>query len=164
MSILPYLVGAVLCVVGIGLGVGGFASRRKAKEASAWPTVPGKVSSAEVIVHKESGVNAKGHKVRRVSYEAAIKYSYTVEDKLHHGKRVGLADGSGGKTHAEKLVELYGASTEVQVHYNPADPKDAILDPRENGSGRQFAIGGALIAVGLVILANGPTLASLFAF
>lgn len=164
MSILPYLVGAVLCVVGIGLGVGGFASRRKAKEAAAWPTAPGKVSAAEVIVHKESGVNSKGHKVTRVSYEAAIKYSYTVEDRLYHGKRVGIADAINGKAHAEKLVELYGPSTEVQVHYNPADPKDAILDPKENGSGRQFAIGGALIAVGLVILANGPTLASLFAF
>jgi hypothetical protein len=164
MSILPYLVGAVMCVVGVGLGFGGLASRRKAKAASAWPTVPGKVSAAEVIEHKESGVNSKGHKVTRVSYEAAIKYSYTVDGKLHHGKRVGLADGSGGKAHAEKLVELYSPSTEVQVYCNPADPKDAILDPRENGSGRQFAIGGALIAVGLVILAYGPTLAGLFAF
>ncbi|MCE1197062.1 DUF3592 domain-containing protein [bacterium] len=164
MSILPYLVGAVMCVVGVGLGAGGFASRRRAKAAAAWPTVPGKVSAAEVIVHKESGVNSKGHRVARVSYEAAVKYTYTVEGKLHHGKRVGLADGTGGKAHAEKLVELYGPSTEVQVHYNPADPKDAILDPRENGSGRQFAIGGALLAVGLVVLAYGPMLAGLFAF
>ncbi|HEY9054710.1 MAG TPA: DUF3592 domain-containing protein [Rectinemataceae bacterium] len=164
MSILPYFVGAVLSVAGVGLGAGGLKSRARVKRALGWPTAKGTISSSELVKRTSTGMGQKGRAVKRESWEASVKYSYEVEGKKYTGNSLGLDPMQGGKARAEALVARYASGSEAEVHYDPADPKVAVLDPRLSASGTQFAIGALALAAGIIILAYSPALAALFDF
>ncbi|MCX7028461.1 MAG: DUF3592 domain-containing protein [Spirochaetes bacterium] len=164
MSFIPYVFGAFMCVVGAGLGFGGFQSRKKSKTAAAWPTVPGTITSAEVETHRSSGMSSKGHSTTRVSYEPVVKYSYSVEGKEFKGKNIGLTTVSTGKGAAEKRIEALTSNPKLKVYYNPNDPKEACLDPKAGGSIGMFVIGAALLLLGIVVLANATMLVEIFSF
>jgi hypothetical protein len=161
MSVIPYVIGAAFCVVGGGLGFGGLRARRKAKAASSWPTVSGTILSTEVVTHRSSGGAKHG---TRVSYEPVVKYSYSVDGKEFKDGRIGFVDVSGGKGAAEKRIAAFASRTDLVVHYNPKDPKEAVLDPKASGSLGLFAIGIFLIVVGALVLSDAPALALLFSF
>lgn len=58
MSVLPYLFGAFLCVVGLGLGSGGLKARGRARMVAAWPVARGIVATSEVVTSatKSAGI------------------------------------------------------------------------------------------------------------
>jgi hypothetical protein len=164
MSIIPYLAGVFIAVVGAGLGLGGIKARRKSAVVQGWPTAAGKLELAELVVHKSSGTTSKGHSTTRVSYEPAIKYSYSVEGREYRGKKIGLVESRMGKGAAEKRIASIRALPELYVHYNPSDPKEAYLDPKADGSMGMFLIGGALIVLGIVVIWKAEMLLELFSF
>jgi hypothetical protein len=164
MSMVPYLAGAFIGVVGAGLGAGGFKARKKSKLVRAWPTAAGRLDSAELAVHKSSGTTSKGHSTTRVSYEPAVKYSYSVEGKEFKGKNIGLVESRAGKGAAESRIASLRSARELKVYYNPADPKEAYLDPKADGSFWMLFIGAALLALGIVVIYNAKMLVELFSF
>jgi hypothetical protein len=161
MSFLPYVFGAIFCIVGIGLTAGGFGARKKSKVSASWPTVVGKILSTDVVAHRSSGGGRHGSSVRS-SYEPVVKYSYSVGDKNFEGKKIGFVDIRGSKGSAEKRVESFSSMKELIVHYNPDSPKEAVLDPKATGSGGLFGIGIVLALIGILILFNAQAFSVLF--
>ena len=164
MSIVPYLAGAFIGVVGAGLGLGGFKARKNSAIVQAWPIASGRLDSAEVAVHRSSGTSSKGHSTTRVSHEAVARYVYTVEGKEYKGRNIGLIEAKEGKGAAEKRIAKLRSKPELEVHYNPAEPATAYLDPKADGSSWMFLIGGALIALAILVIYNAKMLLELFSF
>ena len=164
MSIVPYLAGAFIGVVGAGLGWGGFKARKKSTVVQAWPITAGRLDSAELVVHRNSGTTSKGHSTTRVSYEPVVRYVYAVEGKEYKGRNIGLVEAKTGKGAAEKRIAKLRSKPELDVHYNPAEPATAYLDPKADGSSWMFLIGFALIALGVVVIYYADMFMELFSF
>lgn len=156
------LVAGVFCVCGPALIAGGILALRKARARAAWPTVNGTVVSSQAVEHRTSGVDGKGRHTTRVSWEPVVKYSYEVGGKKHSGKRIKIKPEGMGRRGAEAAAARFLPASGVQVHYNPADPEDAVLDPGAPGVGGSFGIGILLLLVGLLMFWQGPVVIAWF--
>ena len=88
-----------------------------------WPTVPG------VLLQRttEKRVSRSG-----VSYIVSLKYAYEVGGRKYEGEQLAFAPqriDSGGLL--DSLLLKYVVNAAVTVHYNPADPPDAVLETGE---------------------------------
>src|SRR5215471_4892700 len=93
-------------------------ARRYSKRAANWPSVRGKIVSSDV----ESYLKWVDH--RQVTfYRPAVEFAYTVHglDYRSNQIKVGL-EVSGSQDYAAKLAAKYPAESEVDVHYDPANP------------------------------------------
>jgi hypothetical protein len=162
MEYFPYVIGGVLCIVGLGLGSGGIGAIRKAKAAAAWPTVPGKLLSSEVVAHGSLGSGRRSGKGQD-SYQAVVRYSYSVGGKELSGSTIGLVDVRGSRASAERRLAALASGKELIVHYDPADPKRALLDVTAAGSGSLIGIATLLALIGALVLVNAGKIAPLFA-
>jgi hypothetical protein len=86
-------------------------------EAAGWPTVPG-------VVADSASVDMEG---RRGNPEIAIRYSYTVDGRARVGSRYRSDTFLNSTWRLERVARTLPAGTPVTVHYNPADPADAVL-------------------------------------
>lgn len=136
-------------------------SRRQAEVAASWPTVSGKVltSCIEARQTKIGNTNSIA-----TSYFPVVTYVYQVGGQHYEGHRIcpGFDRGSGSPAAAEKLLSSYPVNAAVTVHYNPADPAEAALDPTASSlsPGRIFGwVGGCLIAGTFMMLALSGGLA-----
>jgi hypothetical protein len=162
MEYFPYVVGGILCIVGLGLGSGGIGAIRKAKAAAAWPTVPGKLLSSEVVAHTGIHSGRRGSK-GQASYQPVVRYSYSVGGKELSGATIGLVDVRGSKAAVERKIAAFASGKELAVHYDPADPKRALLDVTAAGSGWLIGLASLIVLVGALVLVNAATIAGLFA-
>ena len=62
------------------------------------------------------------------SYQPEIKYKYYLAEATLIGERVRFG-GVSNRQIAENLVGKYKPGDEVQVYYDPDDPKDSVLEP-----------------------------------
>lgn len=144
--LLPWFAYA-LPVVSVGLG-GVFALKslgfsREARACSRWPTVPGWVVRAQV---KRQAADDGD----RFS-DLQVLYTYRVNNREYRGTRL-YAAGTGHARIAEETVEKYRTGADVAVHYNPANPAVAILEPMNSASARftnlaALVFGGAGLAM-----------------
>src|SRR2546421_660265 len=95
--------------------------------AMAFPTVEGRVTESLVRVTRGS----KG----RINYAPLIRYVYNVRGKAYTSNvlRYGMG-GQGGRPNAEQMVSARPVGSPVTMHYNPANPADAILEPGVHGT------------------------------
>jgi hypothetical protein len=161
MEYFPYVDGGIMCLVGLGLGSGGIGAMRKAKAASAWPTVPGKLLSSEVVAHGSLNSAKRGGK-GQASYQPVVRYSYALGGKELIGTAIGLVDARGSKAAAEKRLAAFAAGKELAVRYDPADPKRALLDVSAAGSAMVLAVASLIALVGALVLINAPIIARIF--
>lgn len=117
-----FFVGVVFLTVGaVAAGVTAWMHSR-AKAAQHWPVVEGEVLSSRVTSRRGS----KGG----TTYGAEIRYRYRVNDQTHEGTRVVFGDySSSDGSHAEELVAAYPVGARPDVHVDPDDPTEAVLDP-----------------------------------
>ena len=118
MTIVAGVVGVLL--VGMALF-----QARQALRAARWPTVQGRVLSAEL----EDGPSM-GRFIPVASYRAVVTYAYEVAGQEFTSKRVFFGDevpqtGDG----ARDRVRTYSSGTVVQVWYDPRNPSSAVLEP-----------------------------------
>jgi hypothetical protein len=63
-------------------------------------------------------------------WSPVVEYSYRVEDRDYHGTRLAFgADVAGAQARAEATVARYPAGRTVTVHFDPANPSSAVLEP-----------------------------------
>ena len=90
--------------------------------ASSYATTPGAIKHAVIKVDRDSDGS---------SYSPDVEYQYEVNGRPYLGKRVrydsaGL--GSWGEKHVQAIVNKYSAEKNVTVHYDAANPEEAVLE------------------------------------
>ena len=117
LFVLMFVIGA-LVVGGIGMRI-----VVRARKSTAWPAVSGQVTHSEIT---RSGSGEGGP-----SYSALIRYSYTVGGQSLTSERIafGLSNMSAGHGFAKAYTNRYPVGTSVDVHYDPAVPSEAVLEP-----------------------------------
>src|SRR5262245_44788850 len=95
----------------------------RARASNHWPTTDGKIEMSEVGIK----TNTDG----KILYFTQIRYSYSVGGQRHESKTVWVGDDyfSSSPSSHEETVRHYPLNTKVTVHYDPARPQVAVLEP-----------------------------------
>lgn len=121
------LVGLLITVIGIGFAIWGVLVVIEAHSAANWPTVEGTIINSTL----EHRVNTTSSGKGKWYYEARIKYGYSVDGVGYESKRVDFKSASyqyKSEVIPSTIVRRYPANKTVAVHYNPKDPKKAVLE------------------------------------
>jgi hypothetical protein len=121
-----------------------------------WPSAPGKVERAGVA--EEVSRTMRGRK--RVSHSAAVRYKYTAQGRDHTGTRVGFGPEQNYSFLARELAERYRPDQPVTVYYDPADPRNAVLQREVLFGGYVFGFVGLFVGfcgVRLLLVSLTPT-------
>ncbi|NHR07830.1 DUF3592 domain-containing protein [Chromobacterium haemolyticum] len=142
-----------LLVIAIGLAISVYLWQQsaKAQQASAWPSVAGKIVSSEVDWRHARG----GDSSDRREFRAVVHYEYLVAGSVRHAERLRFPNPgyAGSDQQALEIVQRYPAGQAVQVFYNPQNPEEACLEPGKHWSAWLAQAVGALVAlVGLWLL------------
>ncbi|HEY4141160.1 MAG TPA: DUF3592 domain-containing protein, partial [Pseudolabrys sp.] len=121
-----------------------FAFRSASKKAQSWPSVRGKIVKSVVETFNETEDGRT-----RTSHRAAVEFVYAVHGHDYHSNQVKLmVQTSGSKVFAEKVCTKYPEGSDVEVHYDPANPGTAAL---ENPTGMAWLV--LVVAVACFALA-----------
>jgi len=118
--------GILLLVVGVA-GFGGLqVGKARIKAVAQWPSVSGQIVKSEV-----STATVKTGRVTRTQPIAETRYSYSVEGKTYEGefRRVVPMLHMKPEGTPEEIVSRYPVGRNVEVYFNPRDPRDALLVP-----------------------------------
>lgn len=145
-----FLVGVITLVIG-GRGL------LDAMTSTGWATVPGVVTSSEVVVNRSSD---------GTTFSASVVYEFDLEGTTYIGGRVDTSDMStSNRARSERIVAKYPAGQEVTVYCHPRDPERSLLEPGLNASafflpgfGLVFFLAGTVMLIFLPKLVNDPNL------
>jgi hypothetical protein len=102
--------------------VTGVAMMAASRKARSWPVVAGQVVERGVGPATTTGASRAGR-----YFEPRVTYTYEVAGKAFRGHRIGLAPDAFDEDKAKRVADALPA--QVEVHYNPDDPSDAVLEP-----------------------------------
>ena len=109
------------------IGVVGTARQLVRRQRSkSWPVAAGRVTHSEMTVEAK-----RSAKSDTTMYGARIAYTYTIGGVEYEGNQVDWLDDikTNFDSPARKLVAKYPVGQLVNVYYDPADPKTALLEP-----------------------------------
>jgi hypothetical protein len=118
--------------------------RGQALASAKWPTAPGTVLSSEVERNKP--LFGKDYQ-----YAPKVRYAFEVAGKRYEGDMIQFGMGNLIYSYqADEVVKPYPVGAAVTVHYDPADPKNAVLETSaKSGAGRYW---GGWIMTGMPLL------------
>ena len=134
------LVAIVVLVIGAAAVVAGIKLMSASSAARGWPVVPGQIVERGVGPSTTSGASRPGR-----YFEPRVTYRYTVDGKPYSGHRIGLGTAAYDEDKARQVAN--DLPERVDVHYNPSDPADAVLEASSIAVAIAVAIGGALAAL-----------------
>lgn len=145
------IVGLVLGLVVTAVGSGvtfwlGKPLRDQAVASRSWPATEGRIVRSTL---EESRKDGKTH------YSADIGYEYQLDGRTLTGSRVWIGDAYSSSPGNEfrTAVKRYPVGRQVQVHYDPQDPTESVLEPGPTWSGSLlFLIGLGVLAIGGLLL------------
>jgi len=143
----------VLLFAGIGGGLifAAVKSKQKAAASQGWPSVPGVVSRTGVEASVQ-GVDDDSPP----SYSPRVTYRYQVMGVEVENSRIAFGGvASGSRKKAEQFTAGYPVGTPVTVYYNPADPKDAVLERAAKSTGIFMAMGIIFLVISVCSLCVG---------
>lgn len=116
------LYGIAMTAAGVICFIMGRNTLRTARASKKWPTVQGTItSSGTVLMNTLQGGPATA---------ASVKYEYEVEGKKYSADRISMGQyGTGGGGHAKAEAAKYPEGKTVEVHYDPQNPSQAVLEP-----------------------------------
>jgi hypothetical protein len=99
-------------------------------KTSRWPTVPGRMVGSDVESFRVREVD-EGRMIRRTHYKPSILYTYEVNGRKYMADRVtlGVVVSSTLPFIARRSARCYAPGTDVEVHYDPRNPGEAVLRP-----------------------------------
>ena len=96
----------------------------EAARSKRWPSVKGRVSSAQFQEALPSGVF-----IRTARGRAVITYHYELNGQERSGSRVFVGDdGFGSAYEAQRRTRHYYPGVSIDVYYNPQDPSRTVLE------------------------------------
>lgn len=119
-------------------------SRRFGKASLAWPSVPGRIETSQIISDE--------------GFCADVRYAYAVSGRAFTGDRVAFRPAEDSWAGAGRTVARYAPGTDVCVFYDPADPARSVLEPSAPGPFATYGLPGFLLLVSLVQTAFGVVL------
>lgn len=107
--------------VGIGLSIWGWSVLQDARVSESWPATDGEILSSTIRVDTDED---------GTSYFGDVTFRYFVDDVAYTSDNVSFGQyGSSDRDHAEEIVARYPAGSGATVHYDPAEPETAVLEP-----------------------------------
>ncbi len=144
-----YAVAGILAVAAAVLVALALAERARCRAMMTWPVVKGVVAVTglddERRVHRHAA---------RLMHIPTIAYRYAVGGADHIGSRISNRDiVFEREDEAMQFLSRFPSGTAVDVHYNPAAPNEALLQPRAPDlRPRLIGAGVALVAAVLLIV------------
>jgi hypothetical protein len=140
------LFGFLFGAIGLGIAIWGWSVLSNARASLSWPTTEGRVVFSEV----DHSTDSEGGD----SYSADIVYRYEVDDQEYENDRVRFGENSSSnRGPAEDLVERYPVGRNVDVHYEPDDPDNSVLEPGVTlGSYLGLCLGGFFVVLAIILV------------
>jgi Protein of unknown function (DUF3592) len=141
------LVAIFVLVIGAAGIVAGVTMLSASATARSWPVVPGQIVERSVGPSTTTGASRPGR-----YFEPRVSYRYTVDGKPYTGHRIALTTDAYDEDTARSVAN--GLPDHVDVHYNPRDPGDALLQPSSIGIAIIALIAGAiagLVGAGILV-------------
>jgi len=135
------MVAIFLMVISAGAVVAGITMMSASSKARSWPVVSGKIVERSVGPSTTTGASRPGR-----YFEPKVTYSYVIGDKSYAGHRITMTTNAYDEAQARRVVDKL--PDWVDVHYNPSDPSDSVLEPSALGLSIVLLIGGV---IGLLI-------------
>jgi hypothetical protein len=124
-------------------------SMRLGRASLRWPRARGTIVSSEL-----EGYPIESFRLGARIRVPAVEYEFWVGEMRYTGSRIGAAGSIG--ISADNTVHAYRKGDKVDVSYDPADPRRAMLRPGIYHDGYTFiCIGAFLIACGAVAMLLG---------
>jgi len=139
---------AVCAFGGIVSFLAGWRSRQRNLAAAGWPTVRGTIVKSDVEFYV-SRDDDSGRETRM--YRPEITYEYQVSGQTYTSKQVRVNElpASNSERRERKKLEAYPVGGSVEVHYNPDNTEDALLEISTSRINLAMIIG---IILGLVAI------------
>jgi|AMWB02.1.fsa_nt_gi hypothetical protein len=144
------LILGILCIVaGALIILFGLLQARKASTAKArWAEAHGQILES----HLQSQRSRSSSGISSTTYSPEVTYEYEVDGQTYTGNRLGFGSGSFSEKKAKAKIAPYPAGAAVTVHYDPAEPSNAVLETVATNKGGALVLGGALIALGVITM------------
>ena len=120
-----------------------YEQKRAVAAVQLWPSVSGTVVKSVVETHAS---------YKNTTYTPVVKYSYEVAGKAFTSNHVAPGGVVGGSL-AESLVARFPLGAQVEVFYNPQNPKDAVLEKKSES---QTILWVALIVTTITLCCGTP--------
>jgi hypothetical protein len=142
-----FIILALFIAFGIYLLSKSLKLRMKSWKAIKWPTTSATILESSIA--EDLARNAMGEVA--VGYLLMVKYEYRVNMKTYQGDRVTFGNPSFNFVIASNLVEQYAVGKQVTVSYDPADPSECVLAPKNKVGMLSVIPGIFMIVVGFVV-------------
>ena len=132
-----------------------YAFQKAGARARKWPTAPGRIETSGVREYHASGSHENAEV--RTYYRPDVTYSYEVGGIRYTGDKVpvaGIASGSADGI-ARDGAARYPAGKTVEVHYNPDNPAESVLEPRVRALWLLYAVPVAMLALAWYVARTG---------
>ena len=136
------LAAGFLFILGLTLAGSGYRNYAFARQSHAWPIVMGKIAASSL-------------KAGRGAYAPNVTYWYKVDGVEYSSSRVTFGTGwqyGNLLKIAKEIQQRYPFGGTVEVHYNPNNPRQAVLDPRLGDAGITLALGSIVTLLAIVAL------------
>ena len=107
---------------------------KERKASLAWPSTQGKIVRSYLKEVEHTSYDEKKSVFFQHSsyteFEVVIKYEYKVDDRFYTGTRIRVTnDTYSRESEAAKILDGYKEGKDVNVFYNPLNPKNSVLTP-----------------------------------
>lgn len=155
MDAFTILFGGAFLFIGLGLIVAAILQYRKAKKVGQiWLTCPGTVQGTNLETHSSYNSNSGPP----TNYYPQVFYQYTVNGQMYTGTRIGFGRVFYDYNTAIRKLKPYPQGAAVIVHYDPADPSQAVLETKAMGGWIFLLIGVVFMVIGILALIFLPTM------
>lgn len=139
----------ITLALGVGLIIFSNRSKKKADASLTWPSVPGRVISANV---RES-INRNDDGLETTSYYPQVEYTYEVNGQDLISKKLSFGGIIAQKTRDTVVTHLaqYPAGSTVLVYYNPLNPGEAVIERTQAGARWALVVGLILVGIAACI-------------
>jgi len=122
MKKIGYLAGGAACLFfALIAAFACWLSFQQMQASSKWPSTKGKITVSKLVTPNPMKSNNK---------KAKVLYAYRVGAGTYSGSRIKYANTTGSAQHYQAaLIAPYPVGADVDVFYDPANPKVAVLEP-----------------------------------
>lgn len=134
-------------LLAVVLGIAGVINRNKAKKASGWPSVQGKVIDARLEEQKSTDLDDN----LSIHYRPVVTYQYEIGGQTYASNRTGVIPMNYDQKTAQKKLDAFPMGSALTVFYNPENPEEALLNPSKTTANIFLIIGIVVLVISCVL-------------